>query len=164
MSTEIEALYLRYAPMVLRRCRQLMRDEAQALDIMQDVFVKLLEHQQRLRLETPSSLLYRMATNLCLNRIRDTRRVSNLTSLGQQDSDDLLSRIAVVDDASEQVAAGKVLMGIFGRYPESTRTIAVLHLHDGLTLQQVADEVGMSVSGVRKRLRTLKAFIQELQE
>jgi RNA polymerase sigma-70 factor, ECF subfamily len=34
--------------------------------------------------------------------------------------------------------------------------MAVLHYVDGLSLEQVADEVGLSVSGVRKRLRKLR--------
>ena len=38
----------------------------------------------------------------------------------------------------------------------------MLHLHDGLTLEQTAREVGMSVSGVRKRLRKLKASLGSL--
>jgi RNA polymerase sigma-70 factor (ECF subfamily) len=33
----------------------------------------------------------------------------------------------------------------------------VLHHVDGFSLEEVAAEVGLSVSGVRKRLRTLKA-------
>ncbi len=49
-----------------------------------------------------------------------------------------------------------VLDRLFGRHPESSRTIAVLHYVDGLTLEQVAAEVGLSVSGVRKRLRGLR--------
>jgi len=39
----------------------------------------------------------------------------------------------------------------------------VLHLHDGLTLEEVAREVGLSVSGVRKRLRRLEDRLRELQ-
>ena len=35
--------------------------------------------------------------------------------------------------------------------------MAVLHFVDGLTLEQVAHECGFSVSGVRKRLRALRA-------
>jgi len=50
-----------------------------------------------------------------------------------------------------------------GREQASTRTIAVMHLVDGLTLEEVAREVGLSVSGVRKRLRTLKARVAELE-
>jgi RNA polymerase sigma-70 factor (ECF subfamily) len=34
--------------------------------------------------------------------------------------------------------------------------IAVLHLVDGLSLEETARETGMSVSGVRKRLRQLR--------
>ena len=50
----------------------------------------------------------------------------------------------------------------FGRGRESTRTMAILHYVDGMTLQEVADEVGMSVSGVRKRLRGLRAELHDL--
>ena len=39
---DIEALYERCGPMVLRRCRFLLRDEDQALDTTHDVFVQLL--------------------------------------------------------------------------------------------------------------------------
>jgi RNA polymerase sigma-70 factor (ECF subfamily) len=60
--------------MVLRRCRQLLRDEDEALDAAQDVFVRLIERRQRLDARYPSSLLYRIATNVCLNRIRDRTR------------------------------------------------------------------------------------------
>ncbi len=70
---DIDRLYRTYGPMVLRRCRRLLRDEDQALDAMQDVFARLLQHGDRLTAEYPSSLLYRMATNLCLNRLRERR-------------------------------------------------------------------------------------------
>ena len=68
---DIEALSLRYGAMVLRRCRRLLRDEDEALDACQDVFVRLLGAPERLDGAYPSSLLYRIATNVCLNRIRD---------------------------------------------------------------------------------------------
>jgi RNA polymerase sigma-70 factor (ECF subfamily) len=42
--------------------------------------------------------------------------------------------------------------------------MALLHYVDGLTLNQVADEVGLSVSGVRKRLRGLRASLIELEK
>jgi RNA polymerase sigma-70 factor (ECF subfamily) len=43
---------------------------------------------------------------------------------------------------------------------ENTRYMAVLHYIDGLTLEETAQETGMSVSGVRKRLRRLKQNMQ----
>ncbi len=60
--------------MVLRRCRALLRNDAKAQDAMQDVFVALLRHQDRLQDEAPAALLLRVATNVCLNRLRTERR------------------------------------------------------------------------------------------
>ena len=59
-------------------------------------------------------------------------------------------------DAESRTLAGRILDRLFAGQPESTRLIAVLHYVDRLTLEEVASEVGMSVSGVRKRLRSLK--------
>ncbi|MBE0665774.1 MAG: hypothetical protein IH584_08095, partial [Candidatus Aminicenantes bacterium] len=70
---DVEQLYRRYAPMVLWRCRRLLQNEELAVDAMQDVFVRLLAHRERLHGRYPSSLLYRMATNVCLNIIRDRK-------------------------------------------------------------------------------------------
>jgi RNA polymerase sigma-70 factor (ECF subfamily) len=41
--------------------------------------------------------------------------------------------------------------------------MAVLHHVDGMTLEQVARECGMSISGVRKRLRGLRASLGNME-
>jgi RNA polymerase sigma-70 factor (ECF subfamily) len=143
--------------MVLRRCRQLLHDEDEAMDVCQDVFVRLLERRERLQAQYPSSLLYRIATNLCLNRIRDRRR--RVPSPGEEQ----LYQIASAEDPAARSEARMALARLFGRHPESSRTIAVLHYLDGLTLCQVAGEVGLSVSGVRKRLRSLRRTLVEME-
>ena len=153
---DVEALSRRYTPMVLRRCRRLLRDEQEALDACQDVFVRLLQHRARLDARYPSSLLYRMATNMCLNRIRDRRR-EPVTK-----DDAILQEIACAEPPGGGSEAGMLLDRLFRRHPESSRTIAVLHYVDGLTLEQVAGETGLSVSGVRKRLRKLRVSLTEI--
>ena len=50
------------------------KDEDEAMDACQDVFVRLIERRDRLDASHPSSLLYIIATNICLNRIRDRGR------------------------------------------------------------------------------------------
>jgi RNA polymerase sigma-70 factor (ECF subfamily) len=42
--------------------------------------------------------------------------------------------------------------------------MAVFHFVDGLTLEEVAKEVGMSVPGVRKRLRALRQTLAEMEK
>jgi len=150
LAIDVEALYRKYGPMVLRRCRQLLQNEDKALDAMQDVFVQVLRHADRLTAEAPSSLLYRIATNTCLNILRGEKRrpVSG--------KEELLMEIASVDAHEERSVTRAFLDELFSREKASTRTIAVLHYVDRLTLEQTAAEVGLSVSGVRKRLRTLR--------
>ena len=157
MSVDVEQLYVRYGPMVMRRCRQLLREEERAMEATQDVFVQLVRRQARVDVDHPGAFLYRTATNVCLNHLRSGRRRP------ETPDDELVARIAAAPDAEDRVGAAAMLDRIFGREPESTRTIAVLHLLDGMTLEEVADEVGMSVSGVRKRLRTLKSHVAELE-
>jgi RNA polymerase sigma-70 factor (ECF subfamily) len=57
-----------------------------------------------------------------------------------------------------------LLASIFAKEKPSTRVIAVMHFVDGLTYEETAAEVGLSVSGVRKRLRGLKARARALEE
>jgi RNA polymerase sigma-70 factor (ECF subfamily) len=140
--------------MVLRRCRRLLRDEAKAVDAMHDVFVLVTRHQHRLDDEAPSSLLFRLATNVCLNHLRSAQR-------HPEDADDeLVLSIARDLDLEARAHARSVLARLFADEPESTATIAVLHHLDGMTWEEVATEVGLSVSGVRKRARGLAERLQ----
>ncbi len=142
--------------MVLRRCRGMLRSEAEAVDAMHDVFVELLRRKDTIDSSGSSSLLYRVATNVCLNRLRSrTRR-------NEEPGAELLEKIAVAS-AEDRSEAKALLDRLLSREPVSSGTIAVLHLHDGLTLEEVAREVGLSVSGVRKRLRRLEERLRELQ-
>jgi RNA polymerase sigma-70 factor (ECF subfamily) len=127
------------------------------MDVCQDVFVRLIEHRDRLDARHPSSLLYMIATNLCLNRIRDRARHATPTDDAQ------LKQLASVEEPAGQSEARLLLDRLFRCHPASSRTIAVLHYLDGLTLGQVASEVGLSVSGVRKRLRNLRHTLMEMK-
>lgn len=160
MKIDIEDYYRRYAPMVLRRCRYLMRDEDTALDMMQEVFVNLLRHRDRLNDAAPSSLLYTMATNLCLNAIKSRR--SRYKFSASVDTNEV--EFASHDTSGERFEAREVLDQIFALDDEKTRTIAWMHYVDRLTLEETAAQVSMSVSGIRKRLRKLQRIGQEFRE
>jgi RNA polymerase sigma-70 factor (ECF subfamily) len=164
LALDVESHYLRYGPMVLRRCRTLLRDPAKAEDAMQDVFVSLIRNEDRLREEAPGALLLRVATNVCLNRLRGDKRHPE-----DAPDDDLALRIAQADDggdAESRTLARSVLGKLFGAddpLAASTRSLAFMHLVDGMTLEEVAREARLSVSGVRKRLRVLKGRLAELE-
>ena len=154
---DINHLYRRYGSMVFRRCRSLLRDEVEAKDAMQDTFVRLIQAHGTLNQEFPSSLLYRIATHAALDRIRTRKR-------HPEDRDErLLASIADESDMEGRLTAGRFLGRLFGREEESSRVMAVLHFVDGLTLEEVAEQCGFSVSGVRKRLRKIRELALSLK-
>jgi len=159
---DIEACYLRYGPMVLRRCRALLRQPAKAEDAMQDVFVAVLRAEERLHDEAAGALLLRIATNVCLNRLRSERRRP------EDAADALALEIAAADvgAGADALASARQLLARLFRADDplaaSTGSLAVMHLVDGMTLEEVAHESGMSVSGVRKRLRGLRGRLAAL--
>jgi len=158
-NADAEKLYRKYWPMVLRRCRQMLGDAESAADAAQEVFVKMLEKRNNLTAEFPSSLLWTMATNHCLNTLRSRARRAKAP-----DSDSLLDKIACSTDLETEAGDRSVLRKIFSRHPKSSRVIAALYLVDGMTLEETAREVGMSVSGVRKRLKALRTSAFKIME
>jgi RNA polymerase sigma factor (sigma-70 family) len=144
--------------MVRRRCRRLLGDDLEAYDAMQDVFVQVIKRKEKLSFDTPSSLLFKIATDISLNRLRTRRRHP------ETPDDKLLGYIASSEDLDQVTEHRSLLERIFEREQVSTRTMAVLHYVDRMTLEEVAQAVGLSVSGVRKRLRALRAHARQLEE
>lgn len=136
--------------MVLRRCRRLLRDEEAALDALQDVFARLLEKDPASP-EFPSSFLYTMATRICIDRIRSAR------SHPAKDEEEILETIAASGDLEARMFADRILDRLFQRERGDTRVIAVLHHVDGLSHEEVAEQMGLSASAVRKRLERLRS-------
>jgi RNA polymerase sigma-70 factor (ECF subfamily) len=149
---DLEVYYVRYGPMVLRRCRKMLRDEQAAFDAMQEVFVKLLVHKEKLDGRYPSSLLYTIATNHCLNRLRDQRRRGETVPLP------LDREIAGRPLEDTEAKLRGLLDPVLKEEREDTRQMAYLYFIDGLSLENIALEMDMSVAGIHKRLRRLRRF------
>lgn len=150
---DFENLYRQYGPMVLRRCRFILKNEEKALDAMQDTFVRLIERKEKIT-NVCSSLLYTMATNVCLNKIRSDK-------LRAGPEFDVIAEI-IEDTASaegtEQIETSILLDCIFSERDTKDRQIAILHYVDGYTLEETSTKMKMSVSGIRKRLEKLKEY------
>lgn len=148
---DFDNLYRQYGPMVLRRCRTLLKNEEKALDAMQDVFVRLIERKEKIS-KICSSFLYTVATNVCLNKI-------NADSLRSGPDFDVIAEI-IEDNTNpaveEKVETSVILDCIFSERDSKDKQLAILHYVDGCTLEETAKAMKMSVSGVRRRLGKLK--------
>jgi len=146
--------------MVLRRCRKLLANEADAFDAMQDVFVEILKRYRTLNLHAPSSLLYRIATNVCLNKIRANKRRENIMT---QCEDHVLSNIAGIDNNESHWLLHKVLTRLINNQTDQTQTMLVMYLVDGMTLEYIGKHFNISLSTVRRRIEHAKSKLNELR-
>lgn len=150
---DFDSLYRQYGPMVLRRCQFLLKNEEKALDAMQDVFVRLIERKEKIS-DICSSYLYTVATNVCLNKIRSDK-------LRSGPEFEVIAEL-VEDSASsldvQKIETSILLDCIFSERDTKDRQIAILHYVDGFTLEETAEKMNMSVSGIRKRLNKLSEY------
>lgn len=152
---DITALYRRYGDLVIGRCRTLLRNEADAQDATQEVFLKLHRHRDSFRGESsPSTWIFRITTTTCLNRIRTRRRrpeepVGELPPVGTTDS--LLDALAV-RDLLDRLLAGQ---------DERTQDCVVYHYVDGMTHDEIGQILGVTGAAVRKRIGTFRAALRD---
>jgi RNA polymerase sigma-70 factor (ECF subfamily) len=158
MAIDIEAYYQRYRNVVVNRCRALVRDEQKALDILQDTFVQLARHRTRLEDRAPATLVYRIATNLCFNHLRQERRYRGMKEALHLDPD--------AQNAESRVIAKDLLSKLFAEREEraAALNLAVDRYLNGMTLEELAEEMNMSRSGIRKRLRRMHAELARVSE
>lgn len=133
----------------------MLKDEQSAYDAMHEVFLKVLSNQSRLTGTYPSALLYRIATNVCLNKIRNERKHAISEYLH------ILCNISFFENQEEDVTARYLLEYVIEREKESTRKIAVMYFINGMTIKEIAMTVKLSVSGVHKQLEKLRRKISE---
>lgn len=137
-------LYRTYGPAVYRRCVKLLRDREAAKDATQEVFVKLV--RDIAKLDDPAIVLpwiYRVATNHCLNVLRDKGR------RGETAMPDL----ELAAGSTESSFPDKHLASsILSRFDEGTRAVAIGVLVDGMGHEELAGALGISRKTVERRL------------
>src|SRR5579863_6193730 len=148
---------------VARHERELMRfllrttrDHDDALDLFQETWLRA--YRAWPKLESAAGLrpwLYRIATNLCLNRARDRARRSRV--FGDEELD-----LARAPGNSDGVHEGALhLKAVIARLPHNQREALVMRKFGGLEYAEIATALGCSAesarAGVYQALKKLKA-------
>lgn len=145
---EVDALYRRYAGLVLRRARRILGDDQLARDICQDVFVQLVRAGGTW--DTPSAVgwLYRTTTHCCLNLIRGHRRWR-----------DFLRRLPPPQPITPPLSTQLALRGI----PERLHDIAIYYGLDEMSQDEIALVLGLSQKTVSNRIRELRSWLADAE-
>jgi RNA polymerase sigma-70 factor, ECF subfamily len=165
----LDELFRRYRQPAYRVAFRLLGNEADALDAVQEGFVKALTHlhgfQGRSSFKT---WLLRVVSNaaLDLGRQRGRREAIRLEAL--DNSDGTVPQLLSVDDSGaglERADLRYLLDQALATLSEAQRQTFVLHADAGLSYREVSEALGISIGTVMSRLyyarQKLRAYLSE---
>ncbi|MBM4319589.1 MAG: sigma-70 family RNA polymerase sigma factor [Deltaproteobacteria bacterium] len=161
----LRELYQRYGYHVFQRCRYLLADEDEAWDATQEVFLRAEQGMDGFA--GRSSMLrwlLRIATNHCLNQLR-AQRVRR--GSGRLEPEALDREPMVADPSVGNAEAGEralLVRSLLAGFDQQTQAMALGYFVDEMSQEEVAEEVGLSVPTVRKRLRQFVERARRLLE
>lgn len=127
-------------------------------DIVQESFIKLWERKSEIKLETVSSLLYTIASNLAKNHIKHQHVVLNFVN---KKAVHHLSETP--QQVLEQQEFNAKLQAAIGSLSEAHRTTFLMNRIEQITYVDIAERLNISVKTVEKRMSvTLKHLYKQL--
>ena len=145
----VEEHFRRYGPLVYRRALFLLGSAADAEDAVQEVFARMLVNRDGFRGEaSPSTWLYRITTNHCLNVLRDGKRRRELLDARQRDMSDLPGALP----PSEMLAIRRLLARA---HVEQARAVVYVYI-DGMTRPEAAAALCVSLRTVGHLLQRFR--------
>jgi RNA polymerase sigma-70 factor, ECF subfamily len=152
-----DELLRRYRVPLVSFFARMVRDAALAEDLAQEVFLRVYRSRERYRPDARfTTWLYRIATNLALNALRDRRSLRGRASSAELDSQEEVTRLAdsrstVEETLIESERVGSILRAIEA-LPENQCAAVILHKYQGLDHRAVARVLGVSESAVKSLL------------
>jgi RNA polymerase sigma-70 factor (ECF subfamily) len=167
----MEVLMERYEGPVLNAIYWSIGDRHRAEELAQEVFVAIYRQRAQYRPRAKfTTWLFRIVRNRCLNERRDRRRASQHLAPSSEALEDLPERRSTSPDLQAQNAdTQQMLRSALEALPEAQRSAFVLSKIEGLSYQEIAETLGITVSAceslihrarlnLRDRLRPLLKF------
>lgn len=131
-----------------------------ALDVVQDVFLRWRAQCDRASLERPRGWLRRVTLNLAIDL---RRRRTPTTNVGEE----AMQRRPIPSDADDRLDQEALRADIAGgllRLSEVQRGVLVAKIYDGMTFAQIAEEFGLAVPTVKTHyMRAVRAMREQLR-
>ena len=160
---QFESLFRSSYVSLVRYAQTIIRDHDTAEEIVQDLFVKLWQDRQKLKIESSlNGYLFRSVHNRCLHWLdhsrvvdRHAREMANMEIQSAQNPVEIIQ----YNELQHKIA------GIIDRLPEKCGKIFCMNRFEGLKYTEIAEKLSVSVKTVEANMgRALKEFRNALRE
>jgi RNA polymerase sigma-70 factor (ECF subfamily) len=150
-----------YSGLLYRVALSVLRNPAEAEDVVQDAFLRILQRRHSLAAVIDiRPWLVRIAWNLALDRVRRARpsQLDDLFAAG------LVSADLPADQALAEAGQIKQVLRAMERLPKKERQALLLSAMDELSTAEIGDILGRSESSVRSLLFRARAHLRQRLE
>jgi RNA polymerase sigma-70 factor (ECF subfamily) len=159
-------LFATYHDRIYRYVLSLVKNPAEAEDLTQDTFLRAHRHGDSLRNpEAVRGWLYRIATHLCLDRLRQRKP---LVSLDSEDSDERVVPLASESpsplEISERKETSACVQSCLDFLPDKYRAVILLYEAHSLTAPEIAALLGLTLTTVKIRLHRARRKLHQVME
>jgi RNA polymerase sigma-70 factor (ECF subfamily) len=159
-------LFETYSDKIFRLAVGMLEDEVEAESIVQDSFLRLFEKLDEF--EGRSKLgtwLYRVAYNLTVDKLRKRRPTISLESATDDESIPLPAMMMDWTLLPEKLLTESEISAeldkAIGNLPEKFKVVFILREIEGLSTQETADILNISISAAKVRLHRARLFLRE---
>jgi len=122
-------------------------DVATSDDVVQETFLKLWSFRDKVRNESIKSLLYTIAANIIKNQFKHQQVVYQFE---KQSDNDNTSESADSQILTEEF--NQKLQSALAEIPEGPRIVFLMNRIEGLTYNEIAERMNLSVKAIEKRM------------
>lgn len=153
----------RYTLLLLGVCMKYLRNEEEAKDAVQQIFLKALNEFEKYPVSYPKSWLYKVASNHCLMKLRNNRinvPISDLASLNdvQSDTTEFLAKEASLNLLEESL----------NKLNTEQQTCITLFYLRKKSYQEICNQTGYTLLQVKSHIqngkRNLKMIMEKTQK
>jgi RNA polymerase sigma-70 factor (ECF subfamily) len=159
-AVDLAAIVDAYSTLLFRIANSVLRSRSEAEDVVQDVFIRLLQHRHSLSTVRDMRVwLIRIAWNLALDRKR-RKRPEQLETFAKS----LASVTMPADTAMEESQRYHSVLREIERLPKAERHVLLLSAIEELGTAEIAGVLGRSESAVRALLSRARSRLRERLE
>ena len=158
---DVTVLVETYSSLLFRVAHSILRSRAEAEDVVQDVFVRVIEHRRSLPAVRDMRVwLIRIAWNLAVDRRRRIRP----EQMDESFVNGLVAASVPADEALEEAQRVKTVLRELERLPKGERHVLLLSAVEELGTAEMAQVLGKSESAVRALLFRARTRLRERLE
>lgn len=129
-----------------------MRNEEEATEVMQEVFMRALQYGEQFRggESSPYTWIYRITTHLCLNKIRHFKVTKIIGDAFEENT------FNSGKSPEKTLVNTKAFYKVFDKLTEEEQMVISFYYVDGLTQEEVAQNMGLSRKTIYHRLKSIE--------